>query len=278
MTLPTLCCPGCGAQLHALTLTCASCNLRYPRHGDVPILLPGATLPPSVPTTADDALKNFFKRWPRFYAVLFAVVGPAFLTGLTSARFVRTLAPDAHILNAGSGSRRIAANCLNVDLLPFHGVDLVADLRALPLPDACMDAVTSEQVLEHVPEPHRAAAEMIRVTKPGGVIHIAIPFIFPWHPSPSDYTRWTYEGLADLFPHCTVVRKGIAAGPCSAFVGFNAAFLATVLSCGFTGLQAVLQYVFLTLLAPVKVLDIVFARLPGAELCAAELWVVFRRD
>lgn len=278
MTLPALCCPGCGAQLHALTLACSPCGLRYPQSGDVPILLPGAQMPPSLPTSADDALKNFFKRWPRLYAMLFALVGPAFLTGLTSKRFVASLPADARILNAGSGSRRLSENCLHVDLLPFKGVDLVADLRALPLPDACMDAVTSEQVLEHVPQPHRAAAEMVRVTKPGGLIHVAIPFMFPWHPSPSDYTRWTFEGLADLFPGCTVVRKGIAAGPCSAFVGFNAAFFATILSCGSTMLQSVLQYAFLLLLAPVKVLDLIFARLPGAELCASEVWMVLRRD
>lgn len=271
-------CPDCHAPVEQSTLICAKCGLHFPRHGDVPMLLPGGAMPPAAATTADDAFKNFFKQWPGLYAVLFAVVGPAFLTGLTSKRFVATLPKDTRILNAGSGSRRLTENCLHVDLLPFQGVDLVADLRALPLPDACMDAVTSEQVLEHVPQPHRAAAEMVRVVKHGGLIHVAIPFIFPWHPSPSDYTRWTFEGLADLFPGCSVQSKGIAAGPCSAFVAFNAAFLATIFSLGWAPLQAVLQYVFLVLLAPIKLLDLLFARLPGAELCAAEVWMVLRRD
>lgn len=121
------------------------------------------------------------------------------------------------------------------------------------------------------------ASELLRVTKSGGLIHIASPFLFPWHPSPSDYTRWTQQGLASLFPQCDVVKQGIMAGPFSALNAFLPAFLATILCFGSKTLQGVLQYLFLVALFPLKYFDAVFAHLSGAELCAANFYVVVRK-
>ena len=46
----------------------------------------------------------------------------------------------------------------------------VADARALPLPSASLDAVVSGLVLNFVPGPDRAAAEMARVARSGAVV------------------------------------------------------------------------------------------------------------
>lgn len=210
------------------------------------------------------------------YRVLFAGFGPSLLTGITSRRFVRTLPPDACVLHAGSGTRRLGASSINVDLLPLVGVDVVADLRRLPFRRGHFDAVTCEQVIEHVEAPFEVAQELRRVTRPGGQIHIASPFLLPWHPSPSDYSRWTQEGLRALFPGCRVTDEGVEAGPFSALNAFLPAFLATILCFGSRGLQRVLQYLFLVAFAPVKLLDVVFARLPGAELCASNFYLIVR--
>jgi SAM-dependent methyltransferase len=45
-----------------------------------------------------------------------------------------------------------------------------ADAGALPWPDGYFDATRSERLLQHLLEPERAFAEMVRVTKPGGRI------------------------------------------------------------------------------------------------------------
>jgi len=45
---------------------------------------------------------------------------------------------------------------------------LVADMTAIPLPDACVDAVTTGYGLRNVPDLGRAIAEIHRVLKPGG--------------------------------------------------------------------------------------------------------------
>lgn len=46
------------------------------------------------------------------------------------------------------------------------------DCRALPFPDASFDAVLAATTLSHVPDPGRALAEMVRVTRPGGRVGV----------------------------------------------------------------------------------------------------------
>lgn len=225
----------------------------------------------------DNTLKNFFKRWPTLYGALVWLIGPSFFTGMNPARFLRKYQPGGATLHAGSGTRVLPGDCINVDISPFPGVDALADLAALPFRNDAFAAVTCDQVLEHVPSPTAVACEFLRVVRPGGLIHIAAPFAFPWHPSPRDYTRWTCEGLRELFPQCEVVEAGVMAGPCSACTAFLAAFFATILSFGSRRLQHALQYVFLIVFLPIKFLDTIFANMPGAELCAANFYVVLRK-
>lgn len=246
----------------------------------VPAFLPAAqieALKKQQQSHGENGFKDFFKRWPGLYGALVWLVGPSFFTGLTPAKFIRTFKPAGTTLHAGSGTRIVPGDCLNIDLFPFPGVDALADLEALPFRDGAFAAATCDQVLEHVPNPQRVALELERVVRSGGLIHVASPFVFPWHPSPSDYTRWTQQGLAALFPNSELVERGVMAGPCSALTALLAAFFATLLCFGSRSLQSVLQYLFLILFAPIKFFDLALAHMPGAELCAANFYVVVRK-
>lgn len=54
-----------------------------------------------------------------------------------------------------------------------HGVFAVrADVRAVPLPDACADVVVAGEILEHVPDLPGAVAEACRLLRPGGLLVI----------------------------------------------------------------------------------------------------------
>jgi SAM-dependent methyltransferase len=44
---------------------------------------------------------------------------------------------------------------------------------ALPFADASFDVCYSSNVLEHVPDPERMADEMVRVTRPGGLVFLS---------------------------------------------------------------------------------------------------------
>jgi arsenite methyltransferase len=52
---------------------------------------------------------------------------------------------------------------------------LRADAQRLPLRDATVDAVVSIAVLQHIPDPAAALAEMTRVLRPGGRLAVMVP-------------------------------------------------------------------------------------------------------
>lgn len=83
----------------------------------------------------------------------------------------------------------------------------VQDLSGIP--DGCFDLVYSHQVLEHVPKPWRAAAELVRVVRPGGLgIHTTCA-ANPRHGLPefNDYYRFLPDGLGELFDGVEVLVK-----------------------------------------------------------------------
>ena len=51
----------------------------------------------------------------------------------------------------------------------------VMDTEALAFADASFDLVVAKSILHHVPDPAKAAAEIVRVAKPGGYIVVAEP-------------------------------------------------------------------------------------------------------
>lgn len=118
---------------------------------------------------------------------------------------------------------------LGVDFQPGPGVDYVADLESLPwAADSFSGAVVSE-VLEHVRKPWRAASELHRVLRPGGIVLITVPFSFPVHSYPSDYYRYTLDGLRELFSDFSHF-EGRMHGECSFTIDDHGSGLAKVRS------------------------------------------------
>ncbi len=76
--------------------------------------------------------------------------------------------------------------------------DIHADARMLPFKTASVDRVLLLEVLEHIPDTAPVMEEIQRVLKPGGVLYISVPFIYPAHDLPHDYFRFSVEGLQYL--------------------------------------------------------------------------------
>lgn len=132
------------------------------------------------------------------------------------APLVRWLREQAHDAYGGFGRYRVLdVGCGQKPYEPFFapyamayvGVDPVDNPRAelkgavenLPVDDASFDIVLCNQVLEHCDDPARAVSELRRVTAPGGRVLASTHGVMAYHPSPTDYWRWTHAGLEKLF-------------------------------------------------------------------------------
>lgn len=86
------------------------------------------------------------------------------------------------------------------DIAAGPGVTVVGDLQHCPqVPDDTYDVIVCTQVLEHVPNPFLAAAELCRILKPGGLLLLTVPAAYPYHSAPNDYWRYSRDSLRLLF-------------------------------------------------------------------------------
>lgn len=95
----------------------------------------------------------------------------------------------------------------------------------LPFPSKSFDCVTALDLLEHIPDHERAARELTRVLKPGGMLLVSTPtehFRHPYYKWPFKLFCYTEQEVWDQWGH---VRRGYSADevvrlfPCCAPLG-----------------------------------------------------------
>ena len=120
----------------------------------------------------------------------------------------RTVAEGALVLDAGAGTAPYAGYYAHAryETLDFEKVDkaygtstYVADIVDIPVEDGRFDHVIFNQVMEHLPDPGRALAELRRVLRPGGTLLYTGPLFYEEHEQPFDFYRYTQYGLNHLF-------------------------------------------------------------------------------
>ena len=90
-----------------------------------------------------------------------------------------------------------------------HGEDVPGDLTAMPFGDAYFDGIVLTEVLEHCQNPFAAVAEVFRVLRPGGLLLVTSPFLWPEHGIAGeyqDYWRFTRNGWELLLAKFTDVQ------------------------------------------------------------------------
>lgn len=80
--------------------------------------------------------------------------------------------------------------------LPGSGAPVIFEPGAdVPLADASADAVLSFQVLEHVWDLPWYLGQAHRMLKDDGLLVLSTHGVWPYHPHPTDFRRWTRPGL-----------------------------------------------------------------------------------
>ena len=128
------------------------------------------------------------------------------------------LGPDATVVDLGCGDMpyvghfEMGISYVGLDYPSKDEVDMAQRMKGrentellsgtierVPMKDGCADLVLCTQVFEHVENPTAVVTEIERILKIGGVAIVSTHGVFPVHPCPNDYWRWTDYGLRKLF-------------------------------------------------------------------------------
>lgn len=95
---------------------------------------------------------------------------------------------------------------IGIDIEQGKGVDLTVDLTQEfnkideVLSRGRFGTIICLSVLEHCEQPFVMADNITRLLRDGGHLVISVPFAWQFHGYPSDYWRFTHEGIKKLFP------------------------------------------------------------------------------
>lgn len=164
------------------------------------------------------------------------------------------------IVDLGAGGRRVTKTVITVDFVETPETDIVGDVCDTPLDDSSADLVIATGLLEHVEDEDKLLQEISRILKPGGIVHIEIPFLQQHHDDPIDCRRYTVDGLERFLARhgFTPVNSGVHIGPTVTVITLFSHYIAILLE-GPTFLNKVVSngayFVLATLLWPLKFLD-----------------------
>lgn len=82
-------------------------------------------------------------------------------------------------MNLGSGNAPLPDH-VNVDHRAVAGVDVVADVRALPFAEASAHMVRASSLLEHFSDPYPVLDEAYRTLRPDGRFVMRVPSLWSW--------------------------------------------------------------------------------------------------
>jgi len=199
------------------------------------------------------------------------------------ARVLERAPAGGRVVDLGAGGRKISPETICVDFIPDSGTNVVGDVQRLSFRSASIDLIYATGLFEHVADERLVIREIQRVLKPGGVVHVEVPFLEQYHEDPIDCRRLTAPGLelemnregfrtlatgAHIGP--TVTLLNMVARWCSLwFEGRSVPAKALSFAC-FVGLS--------TLLWPLKFLDEILIRKENAHRLAMGVYYTGTRE
>jgi SAM-dependent methyltransferase len=174
----------------------------------------------------------------------------------------------------GGAGHAVPSSFVNLDIAPFPGVDVVADVQSLPFATGSIAAIECDAVLEHVQTPSKAIEECARVLRPGGFLHVVVPFCHPFHEYPRDFRRWTLDGLKDALSDFEIIEAGVRTGPTATLLTLLLEFVKVASP---KRLKTPAYFLCAWLVWPLRYLDLWLNRKPGAAILANHVYALVRK-
>jgi len=229
-------------------------------------------------------MKQFIKK---FYYIPSASLNISAKSNLAKMNFFLNEFKNPIVLNIGSGERFIGEESLNSDSISIvnldislsPSIDVLGDAHKLPFGNATFQGIVCQAVLEHTRDPEIIIEEIHRILQKRGILYVEVPFLQGFHPNPTDYYRYTLEGIKYLFSGFFQIDSGVCVGPSSALSWLFREYISGLLT-GFSEKKyARLISVFFAgwLTFPIKYLDAIIARRPGAHRISSGLYYLGRK-
>lgn len=93
-----------------------------------------------------------------------------------------------------------------LDISPQVKPDIVSDAHKINWESNYFDTIIATEVLEHCYSPEKVINEIYRLLKSRGICILSTRFIYPYHPDPKDYYRFTEDSLKYLFQNFNKVE------------------------------------------------------------------------
>ncbi len=195
---------------------------------------------------------------------------------------MRRQAAGAKILDLGAGGRRIAPHVTTVDFVKLPDTDLVSDVTDIPLSSGSVDLIVATGLLEHVADEQKFLREVHRLLKPGGELHIEVPFLQQHHDDPIDCRRYTLPGLALFLEQqgFEALESGVHIGPSVTIATLNAYYIALLFEGDGIFAKALSNAAFFIVAwlgAPLKYLDRFLLRKKSAHRLAFGVYCTARK-
>lgn len=114
---------------------------------------------------------------------------------------------SGNLLDFGGGSKPYqnlfvkSQNYFSIEVLSNKEnlkTDVYYNGSKLPFADNTFDSILCSEVFEHVENINEVVLELFRVLKPGGKMIVTTPFMCIEHEMPSDFRRFSFNGLKSL--------------------------------------------------------------------------------
>lgn len=289
--LKILACPVCKGSIEfdntQKELVCTSCSMRYDVQDNVPIMLDDECkreLNSYLNSKAGQQMVSEYDNkslFTKLYKLGMKITGGSNFHLPVKERLDKVIAKggdDGIILEIGSGSHRLDKKIINVDISPFSNVDVVSNGAKLSFQDNSVDGIFLLAVLEHTREPNAVIKECFRVLKKGGIIYAEAPFIFRYHSYPTDFWRYSVQGMEELFRQFKKQETGMCVGPSSGLLTFLTHYVTLFSFSDNHIINTCLKALTFYFLFPLKYLDLLLAKNKRSHELAAGVYFMGEKE